>query len=82
MPLQNPVICIFFSEASKTLIPWCDIEEHILNLGREIQQINRYGYCMMNAIRASLHCNHNIDLSERNMHYTVWREVKNCILLC
>ena len=34
---------------------------------------------MMNAIRASLPCNHNIDLSKRNMQRKVWRGVKNCI---
>ena len=34
---------------------------------------------MMNAIRASLFCDHNIDLSERNMQRKVWREVTSCI---
>ena len=34
---------------------------------------------MMNAIRASLLHDYNIDLSERNMQHKVWREVKNCI---
>ena len=72
----------FFSKTSKTPIPWCDIKEHISNLGREIQQINRDGYCMMNAIRASLLHNHNIDLSERHKQHKVWREVKNCIPFC
>ena len=33
----------------------------------------------MNAIRAALLHEHNIDLSERNMQHKVWREVKNCI---
>ena len=33
----------------------------------------------MNAIRASLLCDHNIDLSERNMQHKVWREVKDHI---
>ena len=34
---------------------------------------------MMNAIRALLLCDNNIDLSERNMQHKVGREVKNCI---
>ena len=33
----------------------------------------------MNAIRAALLCDHNIDQSERNMQHKVWREVKNPI---
>ena len=33
----------------------------------------------MNAMKASLLHDHNIDLSERNMQCKVWREVKNCI---
>ena len=43
---------------------------------------NRDGYCMMNAIRASLLHDHNIDPSERNMQCKVWREVKNHIPFC
>ena len=62
---------------SPQLIPWCDLDKHIGQLGHKIDMIASDGQCLLSAIQHSLVIDHNIKLSDKSLSHKLFQEIKN-----